>query len=333
MGNEELRRQIESFPSQFFKGYELGQYISFNNNFNRIIFAGMGGSALSGEIIKSYFLENKIKIPVEVLRDYTLPSYVNDKTLIFLQSYSGNTEEMLYLFREIQNTKASVVVITTGGILQTIAERNRYKTIVLPSGLQPRLAIGLMLFSALRVLENSNIVTNISNEINECNNLFLKRDFSSESLLLLEKCEDEESFKIPLIYSSNRLFSVSMIWKTLINENSKRHAFFNTISELNHNEMVGFTKMNGDYFVILFEDEKDNVRIKQRITLTKDIIKKSGTKAIIISVKGTHYLSKILGLINLGQFFSYHLASKNDIDPCEVKMIEKFKKNLGKVNI
>ena len=61
-----------------------------------IIIAGMGGFAIGGEILKD-FLRDKIKVPVEVCREYSLPSYANEKTLAFVISnhFSKNNFEIV----------------------------------------------------------------------------------------------------------------------------------------------------------------------------------------------------------------------------------------------
>src|SRR5699024_818595 len=58
----------------------------------RIVVAGMGGSALSALLVKSW-LKDELHVPFEVVRDYDLPRYVDTNTLVIACSYSGNTEE------------------------------------------------------------------------------------------------------------------------------------------------------------------------------------------------------------------------------------------------
>lgn len=44
-----------------------------------VVIAGMGGSGWPGLILKSW---PKLNVPFEVVSDYTLPSYANEKTLV-----------------------------------------------------------------------------------------------------------------------------------------------------------------------------------------------------------------------------------------------------------
>src|SRR4030042_4412677 len=79
-----------------------------------VIVAGMGGSGIGGEILKDY-ARNQAPVPIEVSKDYTLPAYVNSKTLVLVVSYSGDTEETLSSFLDAQRRKSMVYCISSGG--------------------------------------------------------------------------------------------------------------------------------------------------------------------------------------------------------------------------
>ena len=59
-----------------------------------IVCLGMGGSAIGSELAGA-LIEFEGTVPITVVRDYRLPAFVNDKTLVIAASYSGNTEETL----------------------------------------------------------------------------------------------------------------------------------------------------------------------------------------------------------------------------------------------
>ena len=66
---------------------------------SNIIVAGMGGSAIGGDLLKDW-ARNQLSVPIEVNREYHLPAYAKKKTLVILASYSGDTEETLSVFLE-----------------------------------------------------------------------------------------------------------------------------------------------------------------------------------------------------------------------------------------
>src|SRR5438105_2199219 len=71
----------------------------------RVVFAGMGGSALAALVAQSW---PGFNLPFEVCRNYDLPGYVDAQTLVFTSSYSGNTEETLSAIAQAAEKDAHV---------------------------------------------------------------------------------------------------------------------------------------------------------------------------------------------------------------------------------
>ena len=88
---------------------------------DKVVILGMGGSAISGEIIRHLALAES-KAPVWVHQGYGLPLFVDETTLVIASSYSGNTEETLSAFTESLKTPAKKLVLTAGGKLKYLAE-------------------------------------------------------------------------------------------------------------------------------------------------------------------------------------------------------------------
>ncbi len=122
------------------------------NNFSSIVFCGLGGSAISGDLLCDY-LSGELKLPFSVVRGYNLTSYVNENTLVIISSYSGNTEETISCFEQALQKKSKVVVITSGGKIGNMAEANKIPVINIQSGFQPRYALGLSFFSLLKLMQ------------------------------------------------------------------------------------------------------------------------------------------------------------------------------------
>jgi glucose/mannose-6-phosphate isomerase len=313
---------LEAFPNQIKDGWELGADMKFSD-VTRIVISGMGGSALSGEILRSY-LHDTLKIPLEVNKDYHLPKYIDENTLVIVSSYSGDTEETVEAFKDANRRSCKILVISAGGRLGEMAKQFRKPFAKMPSGFPPRLAYGYSFFALLRILQNSGL---IPNQVPEIKNLLtaIKKDvFKKKAEELAEKLDG----KIPIIYSSQRLASVAYKWKIDFNENSKIHAFCNYFPELNHNEMVGYTKLNGDYFVLIIKDDYDDAPIKKRMEVTKHIIQQHKCPVLDLEVAGVSLLTKIFTAIYLGDWTSYFLALINNIDPTPVDVVENFKKKL-----
>ena len=318
--NSNMLKVIEDFPHQCRTALGLAKGMTVSGKIDGIIVAGMGGSALGGDLLRLYLQD--LKIPVTTIRDYKLPSYVNENTLVFAVSYSGNTEETLSAYEDALRKKAKIIAVTGGGKLGDISN----KTIKIPKGLQPRAALGYLFFPVLGVLVNSGIVKENQAEINEMLDILSqKEDFRQFGEKLAKKIGN----RTPLIYSSEQFSAVAYRWKTQFNENSKIAAFSHVFSEMNHNEIVGYQSMNKDKFIaIVIRDHADNERIKKRMEITKEIMSQK-VDVEEIYAKGSHMLSRLFSALYYADYASYYLALQNRIDPSPVVVIENLKKRLA----
>ena len=131
-----------------------------------IVIVGMGGSAIGGEILKDW-LRDKLSIPIDVCRDYTLPGYANKNTLVFANSYSGNTEETLSAFLAAIRRKCTTITITSGGQLEEFCKKLEVPHVIIPNGLPPRVAIPYLFFPLPVLMEKLGILSNIEDELQE----------------------------------------------------------------------------------------------------------------------------------------------------------------------
>ncbi|MBI2654304.1 bifunctional phosphoglucose/phosphomannose isomerase [Candidatus Woesearchaeota archaeon] len=317
--NSNMLKVIEDFPQQCKTALELPKGMSVSGKVDKIVVCGMGGSAVGGDLLKICMHDSKI--PVFVVRDYKVPDFVDENTLVFAVSYSGNTEETLAAYEDALKKKARIVAVTSGGQLGSMAKR----VVKIPAGLQPRAALGYLFFPVLGVLVNSGIADVKGKEVEEMLDILSKTD---EFKAVGERIAKKIGQRTPIVYASEMLAPVAYRWKTQFNENSKVASFCHTFSEMNHNEIAGFQTMNrSDFIAIFIRDKHDNERIKKRMDITKEII---STRVDVEEVftKGEHLLSRIFSGIYYGDFASYYLAIANRVDPTPVTVIETLKKKL-----
>src|SRR3990170_4019237 len=95
-------------PKHYHKAAEISEKIVVNyQKPDNVIVAGMGGSAIGGELLKDY-ARSQAPVPIEVSKDYTLPAYADSKTLVLVVSYSGDTEESLSAFLDATKRQCMV---------------------------------------------------------------------------------------------------------------------------------------------------------------------------------------------------------------------------------
>ena len=120
-----------------------------NNKFNSIIVTGLGGSAISADLMAN-FLGNELTIPFLVNRNYHLPSFADKNTLLIVSSYSGNTEETISVFNEGIRKKCSIICITTGGKIGKTASENSIPTVNVVFRISTEIFLGIKFFLTIK---------------------------------------------------------------------------------------------------------------------------------------------------------------------------------------
>ena len=338
---DNMYKSILDFSDNILDAVKLGDSIKFLNDYssiNKIIVAGMGGSAIGGDV--TYALVNdEITIPYLVVRGYNIPTWVDSSTLVICSSYSGNTEETISILGKAQSKGAKVCAITTGGKIGKICEKYNYDKVIIPSGMQPRAALAFSFIPILYILCRLNIIsTSITSSLISSSKL-IKENSKKYSIknddnpvwVLAKKIYN----KIPIIYAdSDRLQTVAVRLKGQICENGKILAYHSVFPEMNHNEIVGWEKNSelfSNYFIIWLFDIDMNERNKFRQKIVKDMLKEIGVDQFKLEVSGDDFIDRFLLLIHYGDWLSYWCAILHKMDPSPVQNIEKLKNKLSEI--
>ncbi|MDH7477077.1 MAG: bifunctional phosphoglucose/phosphomannose isomerase [Candidatus Bathyarchaeota archaeon] len=301
----------------------------------KIIVAGMGGSAIGGELLKDW-ARDKALVPIEVERDYSLPAYADKNTLVFVVSYSGETEETLSVFVEAIKKECMIVCVSSGGKLYGYAEKFGLPFIRVHSGIPPRAALPYLFTPLLIVLEKFGLVSNVEIEISEAINT-LKRVGSENSPEKPSRINFSKTLAlnvngtVPIVYGFGFYRAVAQRFKQQFNENSKIPSKWEFLPELNHNEIVGWEKagkMAKNFSAIFLRDEEEPKEIRERIEATKELMRKEKLKVFEVWSVGKSKLAKMLSTICIGDFTSVYLALLRGIDPTPVKTIALLKEKM-----
>lgn len=303
-----------------------------------IMVTGLGGSAIGGDLLRVY-VSGKSRVPVVVNRDYVLPEFVSDRTLVFAVSYSGNTEETLSAYAQARKKQAKIIALTTGGRLKEMAQQDGVPVITIPGGISPRAATGYLFIPTVVTLAKLGMIPDVTGEIGELitNLEGLREKFKPAAPVTDNQAKQiaRRLFnKIPLIWGAGSTTEVvATRWKGQINENSKAMAYWNIFPELNHNEIVGFEKpeeLLNQLEVIILRDQADHPRVQKRMEVSKTIIKDKVSGVTEVWSSGASVLARTFSLTYTGDYVSVYLAALYGIDPSPVKMIDYLKNELAK---
>lgn len=300
------------------------------NNFSSILFCGLGGSAISGDLLSDY-LYGELNIPFIVARGYNLPAFVNEKTLVILSSYSGNTEETISCFEQALKRKSQIVVITSGGKIEEIASSKKIPVIKIPGGFQPRYALGFSFYSLLKLIQELGFADENKN-VTDTINVWKRRsnDYKGDNNYALQIAEQLVGF-IPVIYSAEYLSSSGYRFKCQLNENAKLQAFYHTLPEMNHNEIVGWESYKEKQFqtkVIFLLDKEYHPQIKKRFDTLKELLAKKAIEVLTISSNEENKKVRIMDLIFLADWISFYVSVLRGFDPSEIDFINRMKQRL-----
>lgn len=287
--------------------------IRIKGKITNVIVCGMGGSGIAADLAKA--LEKNI--PIFVCKDYKLPSFANKGSLVFIVTYSGETEETLSCYLDAKRKRANIVVITSS---ERLARREK-NSILIPSGYLPRLALGYLFLPVAVMLQKFKLIP--AQDFAEALRIIVPRACSKEGFMVSKEIKN----RIVLIYSSPSFAGIPYRIKTMINENAKLPAFAGTIPEINHNEMVSLKRYPKKFCILLIRDSTDHPQIKKRMEILKRLIKKKADVAEF-TLKGKSLLAKLLHAAYVCDYVSYYLALMYKEDPTPLTMVAEFKEKL-----
>lgn len=302
-----------------------------------IVLAAMGGSALGGHIVQSLFAD-QIKVPMEIIRGYSLPAYIGSKTLLILSSYSGNTEETLSAAYEGQKRKGKIVGFTTGGKLAVFLHHNNYPAYLFkpkhnPSN-QPRMGLGYSVFGLLGFLKKCGLLKVKEKEIKE---VIRGARIMNHEL----RVENKNSFakklawdlknRIPVLVGSEFLIGNIHAFANQINENAKCFSVYFELPELNHHLMEGLKNPfanKKNLIFILFNSRFYHPRNQKRYKILKEVLQRNKIDFIEYQPKTKTKFSQSLEILLLGSYVSFYLAMLYGLDPSPVPWVDFFKRRL-----
>ncbi len=307
-----------------------GRYVS------SVIVAGMGGSAISGEIAADAF-RSVLPVPMGVVQDYALPSFARRETLVVVSSYSGTTEETLSLFEDAKRRGCRIVGITSGGELKARLKEEGLPCFDLPGGISPRAAMPFLLAPLVEVLERTELA----------NGAPLMEEAVAVVRATAASCGRKRPTRVnrakkvavaleggtPVVFGEGILRSAALRWRTQLNENAKVQARDDVFPASNHNDINawGSDARSSAFRVVILRDPKGHPRNARRVELTKRLAFKGAAGSVTeVTAEGEGTLARALSAVVVGDLASVYLAIRRGVDPTPVDVIARLKKELAK---
>lgn len=299
------------------------------SDFSNVVLGGLGGSGIGAQIAKSWFFD-KINIPVETVADYNLPAYANTKTLVILNSYSGNTEETLSLFNEAKEKGCKIICIACGGQLAQLAKENNLTFYQLEDGYQPRMTIGYglsFMFLILGELTDTDTRTELEEVIEKLEELHEYQLDSANSIFNYFKASIKNKF---VVVADKYFAPVATRFCQQLNENAKLEGFVNILPEANHNVIESYYGRLNTNFVFLYCDL--NQRVHARFDFLTSHLELENNKVLNMYIP-EYSIFSIYDIIYRLDWVSLFLGNEHGYDPMKIKNIMELKEYLEELEI
>jgi len=331
---------LHGFPEQCQRAWEKVLKFELPHEYTKIsnvVILGMGGSAIGGDIVRRLALAES-KVPVFVHRDYGLPAFVDENTLVIASSYSGNTEETLSAFTKSLGTRPKKLVITSGGKLKQLAEQKGIPAFEIDYKAPPRAAFPHSFVPLVGIFQKLGLLGDKSADLREAVGILkkLSRDLT-ETRPLASNPAKQVAAKlrghVAVIYGAEIFSEVAQRWKGEFNENSKTWAFFESFPELNHNAIVGYEfppEAKERLVVFMLRSSSLHPRNLLRYDITAKLLAKAGIAYESVEARGISALAQVLSLVHLGDYASFYLSMLNEVDPTSTDAIDSVKQYLAR---
>lgn len=320
---------IENFPDNLLEALkitEISPLVKSYPNFSNILICGMGGSGIGGKLVVNWFADT-LNIPVICCQEYSLPNFVNNKTLVIASSYSGNTEETISALEQAHQKGAYIIGLTSGGKLLEFCRKFAYECLTIKGGNPPRTQLGFSVVLITHVLAELGLVKKEALQDFQTSSGFLKAkrsEIEQAARNLAEFIADKEL----IIYSDAKDEAIAIRARQQFNENSKILCSHHVIPEMNHNELVGWAGGKKNHAVLFLHTGDVHPQNSKRFAFSRSVIESKTQHIYELEVNSGNSIERSLYLLNIIDWASYYLADMLEVDAVEIEVLDRLKSSL-----
>jgi len=337
LDSEDMLGEIDHLPDQLMDAWRLGlefslpEYVDIQN----VVLAGMGGSAIGADLLHAY-LVSRIPVPITVWRNYDLPAFVNNNSLVIISSHSGNTEESLSAFDRAREAGAQIIAVTTGGELARRAEAEGITVWQFKHAGQPRAAVGYSFGLLLAAVSRLGLIQDPANEVEDAVTSMRNQQASLRADVPVsqnpaKRVAGQFVGRWPTVIGADFLVPVARRWRTQISEIAKAVAQFEELPEADHNLVAGVSypeEVISKTMMFFLHASRYHPRNLLRSDVTKEILMVEGFNSDVYHAEGDSSLAQQWTSLHFGDYVSYYLAMSYGVDPSPVPAIESLKVRL-----
>lgn len=337
---EGLLDRIASLPAQFEQAWDAARELELPRAYSdvdRIVVLGMGGSGIGGLLLQGLAADLQTHVPVHIVRGYTLPAYVDARSLVLASSNSGNTEETVAALDDALQVGARCVAITTGGRVGTIAASGHVPALVYAWAGEPRAALGWSFGALVAICCAAGLLPALDGP--RADALAAMRGVGTQIARTVDEAANPAkrlartlAGRLPVFVGAEALAPVAYRWRTQVNENAKSWAIADEIPEMNHNAHAGYglpRRVVPLMHAVFLRHQTMHPRLRLRVDATIEEMARAGVSAEVVQVPGRHILEEMTWALLFGDFVSYYLGLLNDVHPSLTPALTRMKEHMA----
>ena len=309
---------------------------SSHTDVDAVCVLAMGGSAIGAELVAGAGAD-RLRVPVVVHRDYTLPSWAGERTLVVAASHSGETAETLAAAGEAQRRGLPLAVISTGGELGKRASEANLPFLRYEMAGQPRAAVGFGAGLFHELLVSAGLLRDPDPFGPVVETLEALLDRMSPSVETSANPAKQLAWslfgRVVVIYGHGPMGPVAHRWKTQLNENAKAWASYEPMPEANHNAIEGSLnprELGDAFYVVQVRDREEPAEIATRYGVVEELLGERATNRSTVWGEGPTPLARVLSAVVYGDLVSVYLAILYQTDPTPVTLLAMLKERLAR---
>lgn len=315
----------EGWPDLAERGSEVE--LDLKKSYSRVFVLGMGGSAAAGDILAGW-LSARGGPEMRVFKGQ-VPEIDMTDALVIACSASGETRETISMMEAVMKTEADMVCISSGGTVARLSAEHKLPFVQMPAVKAPRYMLPFMVFSFFAIVDKAlSLRADVEAKDALTEMVSVAGKIGPDSPQGSNPSKDLAASLVkgyPKIYGSAVTRGAAVRFKSVVNENAKRHASVELMPELFHNEVEAW-ETKSDFVPVFLRHSREGKDVAKRCDHLGTILGARGVGPLTMRGVGKTSLSELVTLVYELDFASYYLAIALGRDPMPTAMIDQLRK-------
>ena len=321
-----MRSLAGELPNDLLQGYRAGLDLKLAPRLaDRPIYAvGMGASAIAADLARGV-VEAETEASLVVVRGADLPRAVGPRSCVLVLSYSGETTEALEAYDLAGRRGAQRTVVTAGGRLAEKAAEDEVPVLRIPGGQPPRSAIGHLFGGFVGLLDALFPESNERRLEIACDEVQAEIPRLASSRGPAAGIADRVGDRLPFVLAERSFAPLARRWASQLEENAKRLAVFDELTEAIHNSLIGWDTVPrpeaARYALVLVEWAAEHPLVRAAVRHLRQVARARGVRTVSAPLPFEDRLAALAHGLALGDFVSLELARRRGVDPYPIPAI------------